>query len=432
MLEAGPHPATAAVADSDQESFRLLQLAARMLLESNVRSSVLHSRIARLAAFLGIPMQVFVAYRSVNLHFPDGRTIHVQTPEYRLNVAISSGALRLVDEVISGRLPPAAAFLQMQTIEHAAQCHRPWLLALLFGLAAAALAAILQADFAAMLITGLASALGLLLRRALGPRHWPLFSLPFLAGALGGVLAGLAVRLGWTQTSGLCLVVPALMLVPGPHLINGLFDLFENHISTGLCRLVLAAGILLAAAAGTLVGGWAAVDLGSFTPATARDIPLTLTVDMALAGLAACGFGAFYNAPWRVLWIAIVCGMIGHGIRFLGLAAGAALPGATLCACLAIGVLASLAVVRLRLPFSSIAFAAAVPMMPGALLYRSLSGALQLSWAGTTAPPAQLTATVVLLLQAALVIGAMAAGLLLGSLAVSWSEAALRPESAAR
>ena len=221
-------------------------------------------------------------------------------------------------------------------------------------------------------------------------------------------------------------MVPALMLVPGPHLLNGLFDIYENHIQTGICRLILAVGILIAATAGTLAGAWAVMGLRNLSGATSDDVQLTLWLDVALAALAACGFGAFYNAPWKVLWISMVFGIVGHGVRFLCIGGGASLASSTLLACSAIGLLAGIVVFHLRLPFSNVAFAAAVPMMPGTLLYRSFAGAVQLCWAGSTAMPTQTTAAMVLLLQACMVVGAMAAGLLFGSFVAALVRAGTR------
>lgn len=400
---------------ADEEVLRLLQLAAQLLLEYNVRSSVIVSQIHRLAISLGIAVQTSVAYRAVTLYLTNGRSIHVQTPEYRINVAVNAALWPLIDQRCAGRLTPTETIVRMQSLQHTAPCNPRWLLAVIFGLAASALACLLNADLPAAAVSGLASALGLLLRQQLIKRHWPLFAPPFAAAAIGGTLAGLAIRLGWTQTPGLCLLVPALMLVPGPHLIQGLYDIFENHIQTGACRLLLSAGILISAALGVIFGGWVLIGLRNVSPTTSSTTPLTLGLDMILAGVAACGFGAFYNAPWRVLWISIACGMIGHGTRFLCLAEGLGLPASTLLACITIGLLAGIPVLRRGLPFSSIAFAAAVPMMPGTLLYRAIAGAVQLALA-EIADPAQATTILVLLLQASLVVSAMVAGLLLGAL----------------
>jgi uncharacterized membrane protein YjjP (DUF1212 family) len=406
--------------EAAEQRLRLLQLAARMLLEYNFRSSVLVTRLEQLARNLGVDLEVGVSYRAVALYLAEGRCIHVQAREYLTNVDVSAGILRVIEATTSSRMAPWDAITQLELLEHAEPAHPLTLLAALFGLAAAALAAILHADYPALAIVAFSSTLGLLARKALARQHWPLFSLPFVAGGIGGMVGGMGIRLGWTQTPALCVMVPALMLVPGPHLINGLYDIFENHIQTGVSRLVLAGGILISAAIGSLFGAWSVMDLNQITPATSDAVHLTLILDVVLAAVASCGFGAFYNSPWRVLWISIFCGMAGHGVRFLLLDSGVSLPGATLLACITIGVIASVAVNRFRLPFSSVAFAGAVPMMPGTLIYRSIAGAARLSLPGNVADPELAAGAVSQLMQATLVVGAMAAGLLLGAFAASF------------
>jgi uncharacterized membrane protein YjjB (DUF3815 family) len=88
----------------------------------------------------------------------------------------------------------------------------------------------------------------------------------------------------------------------------------------------------------------------------------------------------------------------------------------TLCACLAIGVIANLAARRLHLPFSSIAFAGAVPMMPGVFIYQSIAGAMRLSAAGTMADPTLAATILALASKSVFVVGAMVVGLLGGAL----------------
>src|SRR3954447_21091364 len=90
-------PITAAPAAA-AEGLRLVQSFARVLLEYNVGSSILAAKIERLATHLGIHLQAAVSYRRVALHLADGRCFNAQAPEYRLNVVVSAGALRLVDE----------------------------------------------------------------------------------------------------------------------------------------------------------------------------------------------------------------------------------------------------------------------------------------------------------------------------------------------
>lgn len=53
--------------------------------------------------------------------------------------------------------------------------------------------------------------------------------------------------------------MPALMIVPGPHFINSVDDLLENHMETNAFRLMLAMSIVFAGAFGVLLGGWLAL-----------------------------------------------------------------------------------------------------------------------------------------------------------------------------
>jgi uncharacterized membrane protein YjjP (DUF1212 family) len=395
-------------------ALRFLQLSARLLLEYNVRSKSIERRIERIARHLGVNVQTIVGYREVTLTVADGRTFHTQAPELRINIAVSAGALHVIDELCLDRIGLDEATDSLETLESLAPRHGRWEVAVLFGLAAAAIAWLLRADWGAIAVSGVSSALGLIARQELATRSVTLFAQPFAAGLIGAVLSGLVIRLGWTETPGFCLIVPALMLVPGPHLINGVHDMWENYVHTGIYRLGLAAGILIAAALGVVLGGWLSLGPATLSTSPSMATPLTLALDAALAGVAACGFGALYNAPWRVLWVSILCGVVGHGLRYL-LLDHLNVEMATLFACLAIGLIANVAADRLRLPFSAVAFAGAVPMMPGVFIYQSIAGAMRLSAAGTSADAAIAAATLALSFKSVFVVGAIALGLLIGA-----------------
>src|SRR5262249_47630613 len=118
---------------------------------------------------------------------------------------------------------------------------------------------------------------------------------------------------------------------------------------------------------------------------TASPDHLNLVSDVVLAGIVTCGFAVFYNTAWRQLWMAILGGMTGHGLRFLALEAGCRLEAATFLGGLAVGVFSAWMARSRRLPFAVIAFAGAVTMIPGLSLYRALAGALQLARLADTA-----------------------------------------------
>src|SRR5262249_5249645 len=135
-------------------------------------------------------------------------------------------------------------------------------------------------------------------------------------------------------------------------------------------------GILLASALGVVLG----VELtlpGPLLPERGGHVDhLNLVSDMVLAGIVTCGFAVFYNTSWRQLWMALVGGMAGHGLRFVTLEMGGTLEAATFLGGLTVGIIAAWMARFSKTPVAVIAFAGAVTMIPGLSLYRALGGAL--------------------------------------------------------
>ncbi len=415
MVEPHTHPSSESAAASGEAGWHVLELGARLLLEYNVRSELIKQRIERVAAHLDIRLVAVVAYREVTLVAAGDRDLHVQAPELRLNAAVTVEVLGILDRLCAGRIRVDEATRRLEAVERTVPRYGRWGLSVMFGLAAAALARLLGADGGAIAVAGVSSGVGVIARQELARRHAALLTQPFAAGLIGAVLGGVIIRLGWTATPALCLIVPSLMLVPGPHLINGVDDLLQNHIQAGICRLGLAATILMAAALGVLGGDWLVLGL---TPVSRTEVPpLTLWLDVVMAGVAASGFGAFYNVRWRVLWISILSGMVGHGVRYLCLQAGSSVEIATLCGCLPIGLIGAVAAERQRLPFSAVAFAGAVPMMPGMFIYDGIANAMRLSAANAETDSVLVAAAVAPSLRAAFVVGAIVLGLIVGATA---------------
>ena len=146
-----PHtlePPQNAMAPSEA-ALRFLQLSARLLLEYNVRSKGLERAIERIARHVGVNVQTVVGYREVTLAMADGRGLHARAPELRINVAVSAGALHVIDELCLDRIGLDEATKSLEALERLAPRHGRWLVAVLFGLAASAIAWLLRADWGA-------------------------------------------------------------------------------------------------------------------------------------------------------------------------------------------------------------------------------------------------------------------------------------------
>jgi uncharacterized membrane protein YjjP (DUF1212 family) len=394
----------------------LLVQAGRLLLEYNESTGAIHDALAATASALTEDTcHVVVSYRSVAVSLAGEAAAMEPVKELRYNTALQARVHEILEQVRRADLDPPVALARLGRVEADTPRHPRWLAAAILGAAAASLAVLLGADAGAAAVAGVAAALGLLVRQELGRRHICQLALPLSAALIGAVLGGLAIQLGWTRSPELALVVPALMLVPGPHLINALFDLIDNYVPMALARLGLATGILLASALGVVLG----VELtlpGPVHPGQAGSAEhLNLVSDMALAGVVACGFAVFYNATWRQLGMAVVGGMAGHGLRFVAREAGCSLEAATFLGGLTVGAIAAWMARSSRTPVAVLAFAGAVTMIPGLSLYRALGGALQLARFPDETDMTTVTATLANGLQAGLVIGGLALGLILGA-----------------
>jgi uncharacterized membrane protein YjjP (DUF1212 family) len=397
----------------------LLACAGRLLLEFNESTGSIHRALTETARKItDEKLELAVTYGGVVVSIGNGTPQLEPVQELRYNAALQARVRSILDAVGNGTLEPAAALAALERAEADTPRHPRWLAATLLGLAAACLALILGADFGAAVVAGVSTALGLVARQELHKHHFSLLTLPLAAAFIGAVLGGLAIRFGWTRTPGLVLIVPSLMLIPGPHLLNGMFDMIDNYVPMSLARLGLAIAIIFASALGIVLGIELTLSGPPIAEQTAKSDYLNLISDMLLAGVVTCGFAIFYNAAWAQIAMAAVGGMVGHGLRYVALEAGARVEVATFLGGLAVGVVSAFIARSYKIPFAVIAFAGAVTMMPGLQMYRALGGLLQLAQDKSEAELSKIAGTLGDLSQATVVVGALALGLIIAARSV--------------
>jgi len=257
-----------------------------------------------------------------------------------------------------------------------------------FALAAAVGAAALGIVFGAehplsIVLIALSAAAGALLRRGLARVSTNPFLQPFSAALLAGVIGGLAQRQELSSPLALIALCPCMVLVPGPHLLNGLIDLLRARVSLGCSRLAFALLVVAAISAGVLLGLWG---VGATLPLSppARSIPLL--IDVVAAGFAVYAYGSFYSLRWRFLPTPIAVGMIARALRSSAISLGASAAAAAFLACLLVGSVMTPLGNRLRLPFAALSFAAVVALIPGVFLFRMTGGLVQIAELGEKAP----------------------------------------------
>lgn len=320
-----------------------------------------------------------------------------------------------IDKVCDGRLDAAAMPSALEAITRL-----PPVPVARFALLAAAGAAALGVIFGAahllsLILIAFSAGAGACLRRWLAGMSHNLFVQPLCAALLAGIIGAIAFRLQLSSALRLVAVCPCMVLVPGPHFLNGMIDLARARIALGAARIVYASLITVMICTGLLLGlGLGGVSL----PALGPSLSAPLGYDVIAAGIAVAAFGTFFAMPWRMLPIPILIGMLAHATRWEVISlAGASPETGALVACLVVGIIITPIADRMRLPFAGLAFASVVSLMPGVFLFRMTGGLVVL---GPDAPQDLLVQVVADGTTAVLIILAMSFGLILPKMCIQY------------
>ena len=105
-----------------------------------------------------------------------------------------------------------------------------------------------------ILLAALAAAGGGLLRRWSGRQGASPLVQALIAAVLAGVVGAAATHLDLGASAAVIAICPAMVLVPGPHILNGALDLLDLRVTLGIARLAYGLLVLTAIAGGLIVG----------------------------------------------------------------------------------------------------------------------------------------------------------------------------------
>jgi uncharacterized membrane protein YjjP (DUF1212 family) len=369
-----------------------LLTAATLLFVDGQTTERTRAEMERLSAALGVQSTIFLRWDEITIIADDRRKIHRFTAAVEPigvdmgRVAATNG---LIDDFVRRKLDFAAFQGGLKEIRNEPSVGF-FRFVLLAGAGAAALGVIFGVStLLPLLLIACSASIGAAIRRCLVLFTHNPFIQPLTAALFAGLFGAATIHLGMSTFARLIAFCPCMVLVPGPHLLNGAIDLARTRITIGISRLTFAGVIILSICIG-LLGGLAFG--GASLPAAGPALPVSLWRDVVAAGVAVAAYGTFFAMPWRTLPIPIVIGMFAHAVRWLLIfRLGADVALGAFGACLLVGIVVTLISDRLRLPFAALAFASVVSLIPGVFLFQAADSLLTLISAGARASPDLMT-----------------------------------------
>lgn len=412
MAEENTQYATAATTPTDQD---LVAAAAAQLQQSGESTTVTIAAVERMNRGLGTDFQFVPGWTAATI--TDGGAHPRVVPAAPTGISMRAVAtlmktIDLLGQKSGGRRELAAALGE-------AERERPssfWMFVLACATGSAALAIIFGAeDATAVLLAAGSAALGGIARHLLGKAHVGPIGQVFVAAFIAGVIGGLAVQADLSSALRLIAVCPAMVLVPGPHILNGTLDLLALRIPLGFARLGHAALLLLA------IGTGLALALALFstelpTNPPGRVVPLWL--DVIAAALAAASYPVYFSMPYRLIVWPVTVGAVAHGLRWWAMSVwGWNIAVGAFLACLLVGVALAPVARRFHIPFAGIGFAGVVSLVPGVYVFRAVDALGSLPFGGSDP---QLLGAISDGTTAVLIVMAMAVGLVLPMRVYAW------------
>jgi uncharacterized membrane protein YjjP (DUF1212 family) len=238
-----------------KEAEEMLLNVGTLLMSSGASTGRVRNTVNRIADALGYNIELLITNRSLMLKVIDEGEHFIaslkRTSPHGVNFRVVSGISRMSWRVVEENWSIARINTELDRL--VALPHYPRLIILpAVALAGSSFCALFGGKGIELVVTFVATFVGLFVRQeALKKRFNPFVSI-FFAAFAASLLSGLSVKLGFGSSPDLAFATSVLFLVPGVPLINSFTDMIDGNILNGIVRGIHGLIIALAIALGLL------------------------------------------------------------------------------------------------------------------------------------------------------------------------------------
>lgn len=384
----------------------------RLLIANGAETEAVQHQVKRLARALGSEARLVVTGEALLLTVTCGDDFRTKVGRPIAGAGVNVDKLAALDRIVvraeAGTTDADAISAELDAVEQRKPLYPGYVVAVAMGLTGGCLARLFGGDLTVALVAFIAGTVGTAIRLMLGRWGVGSVAIPFFATLAGGLVGGIGMRLFPSPNGALCLIAPAMLLVPGAPIVNALRDVFTGHAGLGVARLCFSVLVVFAIALALLVAN---LVTGVTIPIIAALPLLPVPEDMLFSALAAIGFCCLFSVPARICWACCLCGLSSHTLRTALAHFGVDLAVGTLIGALVAGTLATLLARAYDAPPAAFAFPGVLAMIPGSYAFRAFLGSLDIMQQGDRVSFAMLADTASLTLSTLFLCMAIAIGI---------------------
>lgn len=252
----------------------------------------------------------------------------------------------------------------------------PWTVLIMVAFANACFCRLFDGNITSMAIVFAATLVGFFIKQRLVRMHLNELAIFVICSFVSTMIGASDYLFIHGGTEDMSLATSMLYLVPGVPIINGVMDIIDRHVLSGITRLTNACMLVVCIAVGlTMTLIICNVSPDSFTKVVRPDVFSASVADGLFAAVAGMGFAIISNPPRKTLFITAVLACVGHAVRYFLMHHPSLMMdqvSASACAGLVIGLLAVPAAMKIHYPAEGFAFPALLPMVPGMFAYKAI------------------------------------------------------------